>query len=256
MATKIKAKAKQVKLAPLTIRALTSWSYSRYADYKQCPRKAKHKYIDKMAEPGNDAMRRGSDMHKSLELYIKGGIRTLPADLRSAFPDEVKAMRKAYAAMLKHPTDTTSIQVEMSLGFTKDWVQCSTTDWDNCWLRIKIDVGQVTGDKTVTATDWKSGRYRPDEQLAYEEQMELYAIGVFITMPDVDTVIPRLGYVDHNIWHKPRPAGYLRQELPELKAKWKKRVAPFFADKVFAPRPNDRCNWCAFSAAKGGPCKF
>ena len=35
----------------IPIKPLTSWSFSRYSDYKTCPLKAKLKHIDKIQEP-------------------------------------------------------------------------------------------------------------------------------------------------------------------------------------------------------------
>src|SRR3546814_9340083 len=52
------------------------WSFSLYNTHKQCPLKAKLNAVDKIKEPGNDAMQRGNDVHKLCEDYIKGIIRS------------------------------------------------------------------------------------------------------------------------------------------------------------------------------------
>src|SRR3546814_12779240 len=43
------------------------WSFSLYNTHKQCPLKAKLNAVDKIKEPGNDAMQRGNDVHKLCE---------------------------------------------------------------------------------------------------------------------------------------------------------------------------------------------
>ena len=50
-------RATTAKSAP---KKFTSWSFSRYMDYKGCPAKAKYKHLDKLQEPPNDAMARHS----------------------------------------------------------------------------------------------------------------------------------------------------------------------------------------------------
>lgn len=74
---------------------ITSWSFSRYSDYKQCPLKAKLKHVDKLKEPPNEAMARGAAIHNIAEKYIKGEGRTLPAELKQ-FGAEFKMLRKQY----------------------------------------------------------------------------------------------------------------------------------------------------------------
>ena len=71
-------------------RQFTSWSFSRYMDWRGCPAKAKYKHLDKLAEPPNAAMERGSMIHKLAEDYTLGVLKRIPAELK-AFADEFKA---------------------------------------------------------------------------------------------------------------------------------------------------------------------
>ena len=75
------------------IPTVKSWSFSRYSDYKTCPRMFKHKHLDKIAEPKNDAMARGAQVHETAEAYIKGKLTRLPAELKE-FADEFKKLRQ------------------------------------------------------------------------------------------------------------------------------------------------------------------
>ena len=47
---------------------VTAWSYSRYADYTQCPLKFKLKHIQRLPTKGSPAMDRGSAIHKEGEV--------------------------------------------------------------------------------------------------------------------------------------------------------------------------------------------
>ena len=67
----------------IPIKQITSWSFSRYSDYKLCPLKARLKHVDKHKEPQNDAMARGQAIHKLAEDYTKGSIARLPTPATS-----------------------------------------------------------------------------------------------------------------------------------------------------------------------------
>ena len=60
---------------------ITSWSFSRYSVYILCALKAKFAFVDKIKEPGNDAMARGDAIHKQAEAYLKGTLARLPVEL-------------------------------------------------------------------------------------------------------------------------------------------------------------------------------
>ena len=79
----------------IPIKQITSWSFSRYSTYKQCPLKLKLSAIDRIREPGNEAMARGEAIHKLAEKYIKGELRALPKELK-LFADEFKKLRAQY----------------------------------------------------------------------------------------------------------------------------------------------------------------
>jgi hypothetical protein len=231
-------------MASLTKKFL-AWSYSRWHDYQQCPLKAKLKYLDKITEPENPAMARGSAIHKLAEDYLKGVRRTLPKELK-AFGELLRGLKKN-----KH------LKVEESWAFDGKWGLAS---WfgKECWCRVKMDVasptlvGQVF--KKLQVIDWKTGKLNPEHQ----EQLGLYALAGLLQFPDVEEVETVLAYVDQpiTIGVNPVTKTYTRQDLPALKKEWEKRVGPMMRDTKFAPRPNDKCRWCHYRASNGGPCKF
>jgi CRISPR/Cas system-associated exonuclease Cas4 (RecB family) len=231
---------------------ITSWSYSRYADYSLCPLKAKLKHIDKIKEPPNEAMARGSAIHKQAENYIKGGGRNLPAELKG-LGDEFKALRKLYKKRVQGVA-----AVEDSWSFRADWSTTTWNDWTGCWLRVKADCAHYTDPVTLVVTDWKTGKLRPEEAIAYGAQLELQALAAFLQIPTIERVIPRLGYIDIGVFYP--QAGdeivYTRKDIPKLKAVWLKRTKSMLNDKRFAPRPNNKCRWCFYRKENNGPCKY
>jgi RecB family exonuclease len=239
---------------------LTSWSYSRYGTYKQCPLKAKLSYIDKIPIQKNAAMIRGDAIHKMAEKFLKGEISRIPKEL-SLFTEDFKSLK---ALMKKHPE---RIEVEDTWAFRADWSETFWNDWSGCWVRIKTDVSNlIEQDKlpVVIVTDYKTGKYRPDNQEDYLEQLDLYALGALLKwrhlIPEGLTVKPRLVYLDAGIVYPiigtSEAKVYQGADLKSLQKSWEKRVKPMLNDTTFAPKPSHLCGWCDYSASKGGPCKY
>lgn len=237
------------------VQKITSWSFSRYSDYVQCPLKAKLKHIDKIREPQNDAMARGAEIHKIAENYIKGITARLPKELK-LFKDEFKELK----AMCKKDPD--SIMVEDSWAFKSDWTKTVWNDWVGCWLRVKLDCAHQEDSKVLIITDWKTGKFSDYNLEDYVEQLELYALGALLLFPQLEEVRPRLAYLDHGIIYPDpgQPLVFKRKDVVGLRKLWERRTKAMLNDKIFAPKPNNKCKWCFFrkanAAAGGGQCKF
>lgn len=242
----------------IPIKQLTSWSFSRYSDYKQCPLKAKLKHIGKISEPPNEAMARGAQIHNLAEDFIKGKVPKLAPELK-LFEKEFKRLR----AMFKKISQ--SMVVEDNWAFTKDWDETAWNNWTACWVRIKLDCAHHEEDTVLVVTDWKTGKFRPEQNEEYVEQLELYALSALLLHDHIEEVRPRLAYTDLGRIY---PDGqtepimsYSRADIPKLKKAWEKRVKAMMNDTTFAPRPNDKCKWCWYGQSKksaGGPglCKY
>jgi RecB family exonuclease len=239
----------------IPIKQLTSWSFSRYSDYKQCPLKAKLKHIDKISEPPNQAMARGAAIHQLAEDFIKGKIARLPPELK-AFADDFKKFKAQYKKKIS------GMVVEDNWSFTKDWTETQWNNWAECWVRIKLDCAHHEDQETLVVTDWKTGKFRVEMNEEYVEQLELYALSALLLHEHIQQVKPRLAYLDADTVY-PEPGQELvftRADIPKLKKLWEKRTKAMMSDKLFAPRPNDKCKWCFYrssnKAAGGGQCKY
>ena len=230
---------------------ITAWSFSRYSTYKQCPAKAKYLYIDRLKEPSSEALENGARVHDLAEKYIKGQIRSLPPELKG-FADDFKAHRKQYAKKIH------GMVVEDQWAFTNTWSETAWNDWVKCWVRIKIDCAHHLDEETLRVRDWKTGKFRENMNEEYIEQLELYALSSLMLHSHIKKVQVELVYLDQGLVYPPadKPMIFSREDIPRLKKLWEKRVTPMLKDKRFAPRANDKCRWCHFSKAKGGPCKF
>lgn len=237
----------------------TSWSYSRFSDYTQCPQRASYKHLLKLPEgPPSPAMARGAEIDKAGEDYIKGVTAKLRPELNT-FKADFAAARKLYANRVKLGARGMAPVVQETWAFRRDWSRTVFNDWNGCALRIKVDLATWSTDTQLDITDWKTGKFKPEMNEKYLEQLELYALGAFMWFDHLETVTARLAYTDLGItFPHQEPLAWTRAgDLRALKAKWEKRVKPMLADKRFAPRPsNDACRFCAYSKSKGGPCKF
>lgn len=237
----------------MAFKPVTSWSFSRYSDYRQCPAKFKYKVVDRLPEPSNPAMERGTKIHKLAEDYIKGVLKRLPIEL-DRFKSTFVLLRGLYKKKIR------TMDVESTWAFTKTWVKTQWDDWTGCYLRIKMDcaVENIEDASQLIVYDWKTGKFRSEQTTAYMEQLSLYALGAFHTYPHIKTVVPQLAYLDHGLLHPSVDATvvYKRKELPVLTKDWERRVKPLFNDTVFAPTPSDLCRWCHYRRANGGPCQY
>lgn len=221
---------------------VTAWSYSRYADYKKCPLSFKLKYLDKLATTGSPAMERGNVIHKMAEDYVK-------ATKKVKLPPELKTV----ATEIEHCRSMGAI-AELPWGFRNDWSWTGRNDWfgSDVWFRMKADVAVVYDDNTLLVGDWKTGR----KYFENEDQIELFGAASLMRFPDATEVDVRLWYTDQPAGDNEVQRVYTRKDGEAIRKTWEKRALPMFKDKRWAPTPNDKCRWCDFSKAKGGPCKF
>jgi len=195
---------------------VTSWSYSRYRDYKRCPWYFHEKHIAKKPDgdpAGSPAMARGSAIGAMAEDYVKGVLKKLPPELK-LFAKQFEAIRKLKGYDREEPT----VFVEESWCFDRDWKSVAWNDWDRVWLRVKMDLCGIDGPTNVLRpVDHKTGKYREYELPSYLEQLEIYALGGLLKFTDVVGVSPELWFLDEGLSY-PRDVGmdeiyYARAEL-------------------------------------------
>lgn len=216
------------------IKQFKAWSFSRYKDHVECPRRAKLKHLDKVPEgPKSAALLRGGAIHKQAEDYLNGDIQKLPKEL-SRFKKEFAELRKNKAI------------AEGKWAMTVAWAVTQFTDWVGAWCRVVLDAHYMTKEKRARVIDFKTGKIYGES----EEQMELYAISGFVHYIDALFVDTELWYLDQGELKKKT---YKRSDLAKLQKKWKIKVIPMLTDKKFVPRPGNQCGYCPYSIRKHKP---
>ena len=222
----------------------TSWSFSRYSDWARCPLFAKLKHLDKMPTSASPAMARGGEIAKLGENFLKGALRTLPAELKP-LGEDFKFLKKQKTKF-----------VEEQWGFDREWLPVAWNDWDRCWLRVKVDVGYVDG-HVVHIRDAKTGKMREEKNEEDLLQLDLYVAAGATQFPDAKQFTSQLLYTDMGVrFPEKAPVTVSRAAALKRQAEWNKRVKPMFNDRKFVARPGFYCRWCDFSKSKGGPCKY
>lgn len=217
------------------LKQFTAWSFSRWHDYRQCAYRAKLKYLDKLPEPPNAAMERGTAIH-AMAAEIVDGVRTeVPPELQT-FAEEFQMVQQL-----------TAKEAEKQVAFTRYWLP---TEWFHqmAWVRVVIDMLYVRNGE-LHIVDFKTGR----EQPYHQEQLSLYALGGMIIYPEAPIIISDLWYVDQG---KLVSEEYSAEEHEPIKQAWEGKVQMMMTDTLFEPTPGDWCRWCAFSKSKGGPCQY
>lgn len=238
----IKINSVKTKTAPSkaknAVQQFTDWSYSRYADYSRCPFYAKEKHINKIVEPGNAAMARGTEIHAKAEQYISGKLRKIPKELTLA-EESLKQMRKDKAL------------VELRTALTRDWKQAPFFGEKNV-CRVIIDTVAVKS-TTAKVIDWKTGASKNTPPEVGEQQLSLQALAVFSIWPLVARVTAWLEYVDEGNYYE---AEFLKKDAPALQKDWDKKIKSMLNDTQFKPKPNSKCRWCPYAKGNGGNCKY
>jgi hypothetical protein len=249
-----------------------AWSTSNLGRYELCPRMAKLSRLDKLChvcfqgklgggygEPvtctncqgpfeRNDALERGDQIHEAIREYITGA-----SDQWYEEFNAIADVLERYRALFRE--NRSRMRLEMELALTKEW---KPTGWmaRDCWVRIKIDLIYLDPE-LAEVVDWKSGRYKSDQEIKgeYDDALDIYAVGVCSLGLSKQT-IAKLVFTDHGE-EVDRPRG--RVSLPVLRERqvfWENRVAPMMNDTQFLPIPGPHCKKCDFSARKGGPCEY
>lgn len=224
-------------------KTLKSWSYSTYNMWTQCPRRIYLQKIEKLPDPMGPAAQRGIKIHSIAEDFIKGKIDVFPErgkgkELRD-FQDDLQAIRESDTAIS-----------EQDFTFTRDWRITHWKDWDQAWVRMKLDVFDMPDPEHITVIDFKTGKRRN-----YEKQLELYGLGGLLAHETVQQVTAEIWYIDEGTSPDAiEGISFDRHEMEDLQATWESRVSPMMDDTQFRARPSSTCSWCPFSKGKGGQC--
>lgn len=221
---------------------IPAWSYSRLKTFETCPYQLWLKAGEKRSTAHMDskAADRGTMIHTACEKFVDGT------------GDFIKEMAKFadYFKDLKVKYEAGTVILEEDWGFDKDWQPTGYFD-DNIWCRMKLDnLIWMNEDKTrVKATDYKSGKKFGNE-VAHNQQGQIYVLGSFLRYPEVEMVDIEFVYLDHGITSSPK--SYTREKAMKFLKPWTDRANALTDATEFKPKPNKiNCKWCPFGPQNG-----
>lgn len=218
---------------------ITAWSYSRWATYEGCPRRAKYQFVDKLPEPESEAIVRGKDIHAAAASILSGKL----ADCGK----EAAAVLAPWMAKLE-ALKALGPRVEHQAAFTIDW---EPTEWFSrrAWLRVVFDVIVPPAKNRSLTIDFKTGKTRAE----HEDQLSLYGCAAAALYPDAEEHEVCFVYLDHP--HvRPLQRTFKASSLAPMRAMWEQRAGPMLRDTEFPTRVGPGCRWCPYASTKGGPC--
>jgi hypothetical protein len=285
----VKATARKVT-APSGKAKVTSWSPSRYEKYQACPQHFLYEVIQKLCprcfkgklQGGFDspaicdtcgetveqgaALVRGSEVGESVNKYLRRQTKKVCA--------EASRHPKVARLLLDLHKIETGLFVEKEIYLDRSWRPMRDADKfsPKVWFRGRLDClyfvdATKTEPRSARVIDWKTGGIDKRtgairvEETKYDDQLSTYNVGVLCAYPGVLHSKAMLAFLDCGPRFEPfveRPKLNLtRDQLSKAQAEWERKVAPLFADDVFAPKPSDHaCRFCPFKSGNSGPCPY
>jgi len=209
------------------------YSFSKISTYKQCARKFKFKYIQKIKEPITDMtpLLKGTCVHSMLEKYPAESTNSLVPKYRNIFEDFLETKYKALLD-IEHFSET-------AIGFDD---KLSPVSYDNGTIfRGYIDYYAYVDGGMVVA-DWKTGKYK---DIKYQDfnQLLFYALYLFYKNPNVDKIKAMFIYVEHNLDNS---IIFERKYIDEYKKELIHIIRDIEKDEIFEKKTQKLCDWCGY----------
>lgn len=216
-------------------------SWSRWADYAQCPRKFYLKYIEKSFPPfDSKAMHlvRGSQLHLQLERYAD--YLNDPTQPEPAMSEETACL-KPKLQLLKQTS--ISLQAETQMSVQADWSQVDWFSKATSW-RCIMDAIATRVDHAII-WDYKSGKFN-----AYADdcgQLHLSAAMVLLNKQELDYVEVSYLFLDSK---KPSGVTVARSDIPKIRDTFEIRFQRVQTERDWNPTKNNNCGWCEATKAQ------
>lgn len=210
------------------------YSFSKLSTYKQCSRKFKYQYIDKLPVKfvETEALKKGKAIHKILEHY--------PIEVNTNNNYKEIANNFINSDLGKKYLNLESVR-EYKFGIDKQLNPCSYND-KSCLLRGFIDfICKINNE--LYLIDFKTGKYK-DEKYQDYSQLLYYAIYFFQKEPNISKIKISYVYVEHDNLENIMELD--RQYLDNYKIDLLKLINSAEYDTSFNKTKTKLCDYCNF----------
>ncbi len=228
---------------------LKSTSFSRLKEFRECPLKAKLKFLDKIPDPRPDPppgqehpMDRGSRIHDLAERYVRGEIEAgMPKELQK-FQVQLDALKELYPQG--------RVEVELPLAMDVNWHRSDPKDFANTRYRMIADVVVQIQDTELLIVDHKTGRKDGNEVVHTQQGMD-YIAAMAMNYTDVQKFNFEVWYLDKG---EVLPTiSFTRNELGTVIAEFISAHTQLLECRFFPPTPSyQACLWCPFKKGTVG----
>lgn len=201
----------------------THWTISRWKDYAECPKKYEGRYILGMQSPAHPAAARGTDIHETIEHYLKGERGDVHREVSFSWFLQIVELKELGAV------------AEEAWEFSAGWHPVDKKH--PLWVRSKIDTHYFETPTTLHIIDYKTGRIYASNV----DQLDVYALMGFAKFDKVETIKGSLWYLDHG---EPHDKTYSREDAERLSRRWDQRADELLGATRFPAKPNKFCKWC------------
>ena len=226
----------------------TSWSFSKLGDFQKCKRYYELKHELKTPEPERQlkpgqlehANDRGSRIHDSCELYVRGHSDDLAPEAEKYFGCQLDFLRVLYSEGI--------VELEGNWGMSSEW---EIVEWDKAWLRLKLDVLVHLDDHTAVIIDYKTGSKWGNE-VKHDQQLQLYAFVTFMRFPLLETIDAQLWYIDKG---ETTAKTFTRAQCLRNRRTFEKQGNDIVTCTKWPANPNKfSCQWCLYGPEHSGDC--
>lgn len=223
---------------------VSSWSHSKLGDFEKCRKLTYLKHVARIPEPERPlppgktehANDRGTRVHDSCELYVRGDSDELAPEADKHFGFQIDLLRHLYA--------DGQVSLEGNWGMDIEW---GTAEWKSAWLRLKLDVCVFLSDKEAIVIDYKTGRKFGNE-VKHDEQLRLYQLVTFLRYPKLEKITAELWYLDQN---EVTSRSYTRSQGLRFREGFHSRGIKLTTNLDWKPNPNKfSCKWCPYAGTE------
>lgn len=208
------------------------FSHSKLELYKQCPRKFKYRYIDKLPTKPFEHLQKGSEVHRLLEIF---GNEDLKSDIKEAYNIALKFSESEIGKEILSQKS----KRELCIKF-KDFepIDSDSNDYDFIGY---IDRVNFTN-SGLELIDYKTGKYKEPKYQDFQ-QLIIYAIWFFKKYEKLTQIKIRFVYVEHL---QENTIVLTRDKIDDILNNLKILVKTIELDQDFHKKPNPLCDWCDF----------
>jgi hypothetical protein len=231
---------------------ISSWSHSKLGDFEKCKFLCWLKHDQKIPEPERPlppgktehANDRGSRIHDSCERYVRGDDHQLAPEADKYFGPQID--------LLRHLHEKGQVSLEGEWGMNEDW---EPAEWNEAWLRLKLDVCVFLDDDQAIVIDYKTGRKFGNE-VKHAEQLQLYQLVTFLRYPKIQRVTAELWYFDQPDGQNLTSQSFTRAQGLRFKPNFHRRGTKLTTCEDWPANPSiHTCKWCQYGPWNGGQCQ-